>query len=90
MKSAHTAKACLVTCGAADAALGLRVVARAFGLNFIPLAVTRCDLVLPLDLESHPAAALPDLLHSSRLQAETAALPGHDAACTDAEIALLR
>lgn len=43
-----------------------------------------------LFLESHPTAALPDLLHSSRLQAETAALPGYDAACTDAGIALLR
>ncbi|MDL2291195.1 helix-turn-helix domain-containing protein [Desulfovibrio sp. OttesenSCG-928-F20] len=84
----HSEGACLVACGAADAALGLGIVARAFGLNFVPLAETRCDLVLPLDLESHPAvSALLDMLQSSRLHSEIAALPGYDASCTGREIA---
>lgn len=84
----HSEGACLVACGAADAALGLGIVARAFGLDFVPLVETRCDLVLPLDLESHPAvSALLDLLQSSRLHGEIAALPGYDASCTGREIA---
>ena len=41
--------------GAADAALGLRAVAVATGLDFVPLEVVRCDLVIPQDLQDHPA-----------------------------------
>ncbi len=86
----HREGAHLVATGMADAALGLRVVAESFGLAFIPLALTRCDLVLPLHPEGNPlAAALADTLQSDRLRREIAALPGYEASCTGAEIARL-
>jgi molybdate-binding protein/DNA-binding XRE family transcriptional regulator len=86
----HNEGACHVVCGAADAALGLRVVAEAFGLDFLPLAVSRCDLIIPLDMESHPVvAALPDILQSARLRREMGALPGYDSSITGTEIALI-
>ncbi|MDR2124737.1 MAG: helix-turn-helix domain-containing protein [Desulfovibrio sp.] len=86
----HGEGACRTACGAADAALGPRAAADAFGLDFIPLAVTRCDVLIPLDLEQHPvAAALLDLLHSGRLRRELAALPGYDSSVTGKEIAVL-
>jgi molybdate-binding protein/DNA-binding XRE family transcriptional regulator len=86
----HGEGACRTACGAADAALGPRAAADAFGLDFIPLAVTRCDVIIPLDLEQHPvAAALLDLMHSGRLRRELAALPGYDSSVTGKEIAVL-
>jgi molybdate-binding protein/DNA-binding XRE family transcriptional regulator len=86
----HNEGACHVLCGAADAALGLRVVADAFGLDFLPLAVTRCDLVIPLDLERNPVvAALMDVLQSVRLRKEIEALPGYNSSVTGTEIALV-
>ncbi len=79
----HSEGAFRVACGAADAALGLRVVAQAFGLDFLPLASTRCDLVIPEDLHSHPGVAvILDLLQSARLRRELEALPGYDASST--------
>ena len=36
-----------------DAALGLRVVATAFGLDFVPIKEVRCDLVVARDLMEH-------------------------------------
>jgi molybdate-binding protein/DNA-binding XRE family transcriptional regulator len=84
----HGEGACHVACGAADAALGPRAAADAFGLHFIPLAVTRCDLVIPADSERHPAAAaLLDLVHSGRLRRELDALPGYDGSVAGNEIA---
>ncbi len=53
----HAEGALRVLSGEADAALGVRLVARSYGLHFVPLAVTRCDLVIPSDLATHPAAA---------------------------------
>ena len=68
---------------AADAALGLRVTAAAFGLDFIPLAVARCDLVLPQTFdEKGVAAALLDVLASARLRREIAAIPGYESSVT--------
>jgi molybdate-binding protein/DNA-binding XRE family transcriptional regulator len=84
----HGEGACRVVCGVADAALGPRVTADVFGLDFIPLAVTRCDVIIPIDHEQHPvAAALLDLVHSGRLRRELAALPGYDSSVTGKEIA---
>ena len=70
--------------GLADAALGLRVTAAAFGLDFIPLASARCDLVFPQELvsENSVAAALFDVLASSRLRREIAAIPGYESSIT--------
>ena len=75
----HSEGAVCVARGSADAALGLRIVAESFGLDFIPLAVTRCDVVIPSDLRTHPGiTALLDLLQSSTIRKELSALPGYD------------
>ncbi len=84
----HAEGAAHIACGAADAALGLRVVAEAYGLSFVPLAVTRCDLVVPADLRDHPGVAvLLETLQSPALRRDLEALPGYDAACTGKIIA---
>jgi molybdate-binding protein len=59
--------------------LGLRIIAESFGLAFVPLAVTRCDLVIPSDLRDHPGiTVLLDVLQSSRIRKELGSLPGYD------------
>ena len=79
----HFAGAVRVAGGAADAALGLRIVAESVGLDFVPLAVTRGDLVIPADLRGHPGIrVLLDVLQSSSLRKELSALPGYDASET--------
>jgi molybdate-binding protein/DNA-binding XRE family transcriptional regulator len=79
----HSEGAMHVAGGSADAALGLRIVAESFGLDFVSLAVTRCDLVIPSDLREHPGiTALLDVLQSSGLRKELGALPGYDPAST--------
>ena len=75
----HSEGAMGVASGIADAALGLRIIAEAFGLDFIPLAVTRCDLVIPSDLREHPGiTVLLDVLQSSGIKKELSSLPGYD------------
>ena len=84
----HEEGAGRVACGTADAALGPRTTAASFGLSFIPLAITRCDLVVPESLLTHlGVAALLDALQSARLRRELARLPGCDSARTGVEIA---
>jgi len=73
----HNEGAIRVAGGTADAALGLRIVAESFGLGFVPLGVTRCDLVIPTDLGAHPGiTALLDVLQSPGLRKELGSLPG--------------
>ena len=75
----HSEGAMRVASGSADAALGLRIVAESFGLDFVPLAVTRCDLVIPADLRDHPGmAVLLDVLQSTGIRRELGSLPGYD------------
>ena len=84
----HTEGAYHVACGAADVALGLRVVAGAFGLAFLPLAVTRCDLVIPGDMLAIPAVeALLNALCSARLRRELGGLAGYDSSSTGQVVA---
>jgi molybdate-binding protein/DNA-binding XRE family transcriptional regulator len=79
----HSEGAMRVASGSADAALGLRIVAESFGLAFVPLAVTRCDLVIPSDLREHPGiTVLLDVLQSSGIRKELGSLPGYDPADT--------
>jgi len=83
----HSAGAMRVASGTADAALGLRIVAESFGLDFVPLAVTRCDLVIPSDLFDHPGmGVLLDVLQSSGIKKELGSLPGYDPAETGKRI----
>ena len=75
----HNEGAMRVASGTADAALGLRIVAESFGLDFVPLAITRCDVVIPSNLRDHPGiTVLLDLLQSSAIRKELGSLPGYD------------
>ncbi len=86
----HLEGACRIACNAADAALGLRVVAEVFGLDFVPIAAARCDLVVPGDMTDHPTVrVLLDVLQSARLRRELDAVAGYDSTVTGDTIAEL-
>jgi putative molybdopterin biosynthesis protein len=88
--SSHSEGATRVACNAADAALGFRAVADAFGLDFVRVAVVRCDLVIPGDLMDHPTIRiLTDVLQSSALGRELRSIPGYDDSVTGRVIAEL-
>ena len=75
----HLAVAAAVASGRADVGLGIRAAAAAMGLEFIPLALERYDLVIPLALYEDPwLQPVLELLHEARFQAAVAALPGYD------------
>ncbi|WP_376789917.1 molybdopterin biosynthesis protein [Thermoflexus sp.] len=75
----HLAVAAAVASGRADVGLGIRAAAAALGLEFIPLALERYDLVIPLALYEDPwFQPVLELLHEARFQAAVAALPGYD------------
>jgi molybdate-binding protein/DNA-binding XRE family transcriptional regulator len=81
----HCEGAFHVACNAADAATGLRVIAKSFGLDFIPLAVTSYDLAIPKDITAHPGVdALLNVLQSGELRRELQSLPGYDVSETGA------
>ncbi|WDP91175.1 MAG: helix-turn-helix domain-containing protein [Desulfobacter sp.] len=84
----HNQGAQMIACGMADAALGLRPVAEAFGLDFIPLAEVRCDLVVPADLMADPRVqTILDVVQSRDLRDELALLPGYSQSKTGNTIA---
>ena len=84
----HAEGAFQIVRGVADAALGLSVVAGNYGLGFVPLAATHCDLVIPEDvIDFPPMAALLEALHTPLLRREMACLPGFDASGAGKEIA---
>lgn len=78
----------MVAGGMVDAALGLRPVAGAYGLDFIPLAEVRCDLVVPADLMADPRIQIIlDVLQSRDLRDELTLLPGYNQSKTGTTIA---
>jgi molybdate-binding protein len=86
----HTEGAQKVAFGFADAALGFRAVANAYGLDFVPIQVARCDLVVPRDLaDAPPMRILLDTLQSGELRKELRALPGYESSRTGDVIAEL-
>jgi molybdate-binding protein/DNA-binding XRE family transcriptional regulator len=86
----HTDGAQKVAFGFADAALGFRAVASAYGLDFVPIQVARCDLVVPEDMAGQPAMRiLLDTLQSGELRKELRALPGYESSSTGSVIAEL-
>jgi molybdopterin molybdotransferase/putative molybdopterin biosynthesis protein len=88
--ASHREGAYRIACKVADAALGLRAIAEAYGLGFVPIAAARCDLVIPDDLNGHPSIRiLLDALQSSALRKEIDALPGYDGSVTGKVIAEL-
>ncbi len=79
----HNRCAQMVVFGLADAALGLRAVATAHGLDFVHMEAVRCDLVIPYDFLDIPAIKiLLDVLQTRSLRDEIASLPGYGSACT--------
>jgi putative molybdopterin biosynthesis protein len=86
----HREGAYRIACNVADAALGLRAIAEAFGLGFVPITAARCDLVIPDDLTGHPTVKiLLDVLQSSSLRREIDSLPGYESSATGSAIAAL-
>lgn len=84
----HIEGAQMVAYNIADAALGLRAVADAFGLDFVSIESVRCDLVVPHDLLDHPAVnIILDTLQDRKLREELMALPGYESSSTGAVIA---
>jgi putative molybdopterin biosynthesis protein len=75
----HMATAVAVATGAADAGLGILAAARAVGLDFIPVARERYDLVVPQEhLESPLVRRLLTILETPAFKAAVAALGGYD------------
>jgi putative molybdopterin biosynthesis protein len=86
----HGEGAYRIACNVADAALGLRVIAEAYNLGFVPMAIARCDLVIPADLNTHPTIKiLLDVLQSSGLRKEIDAISGYEGSVTGKTIAKL-
>src|SRR5438093_9679443 len=77
--ASHLAVAEAVASGGGDVGPGILAVARAFGLDFIPLQEERYDLVIPLAfVNTAPVQALLDITVSPRYQGELEALGGYD------------
>lgn len=86
----HREGAYRIACCVADAALGLRAVADAFGLGFVPITTARCDLVVPADMRQHATIKiLLDVLQSASLRQEIDAIPGYEGSVTGKTIAEL-
>lgn len=81
----HLQVASAVAARLADAGVASEPVARAYGLDFVPLADERFDLVLPgAHLGSREVQGLLKVLASPWLLAQLASLPGYDlASCGD-------
>lgn len=79
----HREGAYRIACNVADAALGLRAIAEAFDLGFVPIAAVRCDLVVPQDMLTHPTVkVMLDVLQSTALRREINAIPGYEGSVT--------
>lgn len=75
----HLAVARAVFTGGADVGLALRAAAEVYGLDFIPQAQVRFDLVIPRAVLDHPAVSLLlEVLQSRALKREIEALPGYE------------
>jgi molybdate-binding protein/DNA-binding transcriptional regulator YhcF (GntR family) len=87
--STHMAVAAAVAEDRADAGLGLYAAARAYGLDFVPLARERYDLVLQADLrQREPAKWLVELLKTHEYQAVLNELGGYETGQSGHEIIL--
>jgi putative molybdopterin biosynthesis protein len=77
----HLQVASAVAAGLADAGVASEPAARAYGLEFVPLARERFDLVIPAEhAASREVQALLKVLTSPWLLAQLAGIPGYDAA----------
>ena len=84
----HLQVASAVAAGLADAGVASEPAARAYDLEFVPLAAERFDLVLPgAHLGSREVQGLLKVLTSPWLLAQLAGLPGYDAAACGERVA---
>ena len=75
----HLAVAAAISAGRADCGLGIQSAARAFGLNFVPVAAEPYDLVMDrATAESALLAPLWALLETAEFRAAVTALGGYD------------
>ena len=75
----HAAVAQAVAVGSADTALGIRAVAKAFGLNFIPLFSERFELIYPTRLaEDYRIKKIKEIIKSNRFQEYLTEQTGYD------------
>jgi putative molybdopterin biosynthesis protein len=85
--STHTAVADAVARGAADAGLGLRAAAEAFGMDFVPLARERYDLVTLAESRAIPPISwLLDSINTPAFKAVVASMGGYDVTHTGKEV----
>jgi putative molybdopterin biosynthesis protein len=86
--ASHLEGARMVAHGLADAALGLRVVADACRLDFVPIESVRCDLVVPHDqIDHYVVKVLLDTLQTRLFYEELASIPGYESSRTGNVIA---
>lgn len=79
LAAGHDEVAQLIRYGAADVGVAIEAVALAEGLDFIPLAEERFDLVLPVELADRaPVSRLLGMIDNPAFRAEMAQLPGYD------------
>ena len=79
----HMAVAANVLTGAADCGMGIHAAAKALGLDFVPLALERYDLIIPTRFLDDPRIqAVRHLLDSPEFQARIVAQGGYDTPMT--------
>ena len=79
----HLALAQTVAAGAADAGIATRAAAVCHGLEFLPLAEARFDLVIPLERRrTIRCKRLIDVLQSARFRRDLGSLAGYGTART--------
>ncbi len=75
----HLSVAAAVASGAADTGLGVLAASRALGLDFIPLARERYDLIIPEEfLETEKIQRLLEMINSEQFKEEVEQLGGYD------------
>jgi len=75
----HNAVAAAIAAHTADVGPGIRAVAQAWGLDFIPLGHERYDLAIPRPIfDSARLRPLLEILHASSFRRQAAALSGYD------------
>ena len=83
LAAGHLEAAWYVSAGLADACVVTRAAARAFGLDFVPYATERYDLVIPTSFTGwKPLERMLDALASAAVRRELAALAGYDTSAT--------
>jgi putative molybdopterin biosynthesis protein len=75
----HLAVAVDVAAGLADCGMGVHAAADALGMDFVPVAWERYDLVIPIVFwESDLLDPIRALLHDAAFRGAVAALPGYE------------